>query len=75
MWSLLVLERTRDGHRQSNGEHRNCFKGDVGETSERQDGAHMGFTERIDNILDRTELLVLKGYIVRYIVNCAHMND
>ena len=32
----------------------------------RQDGAHMGFAERIDNILDRTELLVLNGYIVRY---------
>ena len=29
-------------------EHWNCFKGNVGETSERRGGAHMGFSERID---------------------------
>ena len=29
-----------------------CFKGDFGETSERRDGAHMGFSERIDTILN-----------------------
>ena len=39
------------GHRQSI-EHWNCFKGDVGETSERRGGAHMGFSERIDTILN-----------------------
>ena len=26
----------------------NCFKGNVGKTSARQGGAHMGFPERID---------------------------
>ena len=28
--------------------HWNCFKGNVGTTSERRDRAHMGFHERID---------------------------
>ena len=33
------------------------FKGNVGQTSERRGGAHMGFSERrIDTILNRTEL-------------------
>ena len=45
------LERTREGHRQSE-EHWNRFKGNVGETSERRGGAHMGFFERIDAILN-----------------------
>ena len=36
------FERTREGHRQSD-EHWNRFKGNVGETSERRGGAHMGF--------------------------------
>ena len=49
----LSLERTREGHRQSD-EHWNRFKGNVGETSERRGGAHMGFSERIDTA--RTEL-------------------
>ena len=35
---------------------RTFFKGNVGETSERQCGAHMGFSERIDTILNWTEL-------------------
>ena len=33
--------------RQSD-EQWNCLKGDVGTTSERRGGAHMGFSERID---------------------------
>ena len=37
----------REGHRQPD-EHWNCSKADVAETSERQGGAHMGFSERID---------------------------
>ena len=45
------LKRTRKGHRQSN-EHWNRFKGNVGETSERRGGAYMGFSERIDTILN-----------------------
>ena len=52
--STIFLERTREGHRQSN-EHWNRFKGNVGETSERRGGAHKGFSERIDTILKRTE--------------------
>ena len=44
--------RTRDGHRRSD-DHWNCFKGDVGETSERRGEAHMGFSERrINNSLN-----------------------
>ena len=42
--SAIFLERTREGHRQS-VEHWNCFKGIVGETSERRGRAHMGFSE------------------------------
>ena len=45
------LKRTREGHRQSD-EHWNRFEGNVGETSERQGGAHVGFSERIDTILN-----------------------
>ena len=45
------LQRTREGHRQSD-EHWNRFKGDAGETSERRGGAHMGFSERRDTILN-----------------------
>ena len=51
----IFLERTREGHRQSD-EHWNCFKGNIGETSERWGGAHMGFSERIDIISSWTEL-------------------
>ena len=28
----------------------NCLKGNIGETSERRGGAHMGFSGRIDTI-------------------------
>ena len=37
-------------------EHWNRFKSNVAETSERRDGAHMGFFERINTILNWTEL-------------------
>ena len=43
----------REGHRQSDG-HWNCFKGNFGETSERWDGARVGFSKCID-IPSRTE--------------------
>ena len=36
----------REGHRQSD-EHWKGFKGDVGDTSERQGGTRVGFSERI----------------------------
>ena len=45
------FERTRDGHRLSD-EHWNRFKGNVGETSERRGGAHMGFSKHKDTILN-----------------------
>ena len=48
---MIFLKRTREGHCQS-GEHWNRFKGNVGETSERRGAAHMGFSERIDTILN-----------------------
>ena len=47
----IVLERTREGHRQSD-EDWYCFKGNVGETSERWGGVHIGFSECIDIILN-----------------------
>ena len=51
----IFLERTREGHRQSD-EHWNRLKGNVGETSERRSGAHMGSFERVETTLNRTEL-------------------
>ena len=51
MRSTIFLERTREGHRQSD-EHWNRSKCNVGETSERRDGAHVDFSERIDTILN-----------------------
>ena len=37
---MIFLERTREGHRQSD-EHWNRFKGNVGETSERRGVLHV----------------------------------
>ena len=48
---MIFPERTREGHRQSD-EHWSCFKGNVRETSEIRGGARMGFSERIDAILN-----------------------
>ena len=45
------LKGRDEGHRQSD-EHWKRFKGNVGETSEGWGGAHMGFSERIDTILN-----------------------
>ena len=50
LFSRRCLQRD-EGHRQSD-EHENCFKGDVGETSERRVGAQTGFSERLDTILN-----------------------
>ena len=47
---MIFLERMKDGRRRSD-EHWNRFKGNVGETSERRGGAHLGFSVRIDTIL------------------------
>ena len=46
-----VEPRMREGHRQS-ATHWNRFKGDVGETSDRWGVVHMGFSKRIDTILN-----------------------
>ena len=49
--STIFLKRTREGHRQSD-EHWNCFLGNARGTSERRDGAHMGFSEHKDTLLN-----------------------
>ena len=54
MTNLLPFARIREGHRQSD-EHWNRLKGNVGKTSERRGGAHVGFSEHVDTILNRTE--------------------
>ena len=46
----------KDKKGQSSVEHWNCFKSNIGETSERRGGAHMGFSNRVDAILNWTEL-------------------
>ena len=53
-WTIF-LERTKEGHRQS-VKRRNCFKGNAGETSERWGWEHMGFSDRVDTILNWTKL-------------------
>ena len=45
------LERTREGHRQSD-EHWDRFKGDNGNISEKRGAAHIGFSERVYTILN-----------------------
>ena len=45
----------KNGNKQT-PEKGNRFKGNVGDTSERRGGARMGFSERTDTILNRTEL-------------------
>ena len=42
------------------------FKGNVRETSERRDGAHMGFSQRIDTILNWIELNWIKSLHYRF---------
>ena len=53
--SLIILKVSADvkqHRRRRRRRRRNSFKGDVGETSERRGGAHMGFSERIDTTLN-----------------------
>ena len=61
--STIFCKKTREGQHQhhyllckdekhQSDEQWNCFKGNVGQTSERPDGAHMGFSERVDTILN-----------------------
>ena len=51
---MVFLEKMREGHCQSD-ERQKYSKGNVGKTSLRWGGAHMGFSERIDTILNWTE--------------------
>ena len=53
---MIFLQKTRESHRQSD-EHLDRFKGNVGETSEKRGGALMGFSERINTILNLSELV------------------
>ena len=49
---MIFLERTREGHHES-GEHWNCFKCIVGESSERW----VGFFKCINTIWNGTDLV------------------
>ena len=49
--ALSDLPRKDYSHHQSD-EHWNCFKGSIGETSERRGGMRMGFSEHVDTILN-----------------------
>ena len=56
--ALTDLERTRKGRAiVSQTNVGNDSKATLGKTSERQSGAHMGFSQRIDSILKRSEEL------------------
>ena len=48
---MIFLERTREGHCQSD-KHWNCFRGNGGETSERWGGGYGGFSEPKDTTLN-----------------------
>ena len=54
--STIFFQRTREGHHQSY-EHWNCLKGNIAKTSDSRNGAHMGFPQRIDTILNWTKLI------------------
>ena len=60
---MIFLERTTEGHRQSD-EHWNCFKGNFGETSVRRGGAHMCFPEHGDTILNWTVAYLLPLHLI-----------
>ena len=47
----IFLQRTREGHRQSD-EYWNYLKDNGGKISERWDGANVGFPEHIDTVLN-----------------------
>ena len=71
---MIILERTREGHRQSD-ELWNRFKGDVGEISETRDGAHIGFSERIDTVLNRTDLSCWRKDIINQCLEQSRNNS
>ena len=53
--STVFLERARESHRQSD-ENRNCFKGNIGETSERRGRMHTGLFRAHCSHLELNEL-------------------
>ena len=59
----IFVERTRDGHHQSN-KHLNCFKGNIGETSERCGGVLMGHSKRIDTTIKSIQIIFFKLWFV-----------
>ena len=59
---MIFLERTREGHCQSD-KNWNRFKGNIGETSESRGEVHMDFSEHTDPILNLTEQNPLWGSI------------
>ena len=69
---MIFLERMREGHHQSD-EHWNCFKGNFGETSVRQSGAHLGFSELKDTSLSWTEVTCCHNCI-RFMLLMAENN-
>ena len=53
---MMCIKKTRNDCHQSDA-HGKCFKGNVGETSERWGGTNNGrFSKFIDTIMNRTEL-------------------
>ena len=57
--STIFLGRSKKAHTFNQTNIGNCFKGNTGETPGRRGGAHTGFPEGIDNILNLnwTELI------------------
>ena len=53
--STVFLEGARESHRQSD-ENRNCFKGNIGETSERRGRMHTGLFRAHCSHLELNEL-------------------
>ena len=69
--STILIERTRKGNKTNTGtvsKAWNCFKGNIGETSERLGGAVMDFYERIDIALNWTE----QYYLAQNTHDCVH---
>ena len=46
-----IFEKTGEGHLQAD-EHWKFSKATLGETSKRRGGAHMGFSERVNDIVN-----------------------
>ena len=49
--STIFFQRSKEGHHQSD-EQWNSLKGNIGKTSDSRNGAHTGFPQRIDTIMN-----------------------